>query len=553
MAKPTRYSQDMIDEYFSKGLWTEETTSDLWDRNAKLYPEKEAFIDSEKRLTWSQLKFLSDRLAHGILDLGFKRDELIFVLLPNWVESYIMRCACEKAGVLCGTALMTLREREIEDILKSFDALGVAIPLEFRRFNYYNAINEMWPRLPRLRSIFVMGEKIPPGTLSIENMMRQPLEERYSTDRFQERKYKPAEVQTIAFTSGTTGTPKGAEHVLAARMALGRAYGEKPKINEHDIVLNIIGPVAGLSAAFCYNGSATLVGAKVVLSDIWSPDETLRLIQEERVTILLAVPAQLAQIVRQPDITEYDLRSLRCICTSTAPLPYTLARDLEETLNVPVLNIYGQVDGGIISAVSIDDPPEVRRTTVGRPHWNTVIALVDDEGTEVPLGEAGEIVYTGPTTSSGYFKDREGTLRVWGTLGRDGRCRSGDLAQVDRDGYLTLVGRKKDIINRGGQNIYPAEIEGLLLTHAKLKNAAIVPMPDPVMGERACAYVTLAPGEHFTFEEMVSFLRDKKIAPYKLPERLEIRDELPLTDNQKIAKGPLREDIIQRLKSEGKL
>ena len=553
MAKPTRYTQDMIDEYFSKGLWTEETTSDLWDHNAKLHPDKEALVDSEKRLTWSQLKLISDRLAHGMLDLGLKRDEFIFILLPNWVESYIMRCACEKAGVLCGTALMTLREKEIEYILKSFDAVGIAIPLEFRRFHYFKAIDEMQPRLPKLRFIFVTGEKIPPGTLSLENMMQQPLEDRYSTDRFQERKYKPAEVQTIAFTSGTTGAPKGAEHVLAARMALGKAYGEKPKIHEHDIVLNIIGPVAGLSAAFCYNGSATLVGAKVVLSDIWSPDKTLRLIQGERVTILLAVPAQLAQIVRQPEIAEYDLSSLRCICTSTAPLPYTLARDLEETFKVPVLNIYGQVDGGIISGVSIDDPPEVRRTTVGKPHRDVIIALVDDEGNEVSLGEAGEIVYTGPTTSSGYFKDLEGTLNVWGTLGGDGRCRSGDLAQVDKDGYLTLVGRKKDMINRGGQNIYPAEIEGLLLTHPKLKGVAIVPMPDPIMGERACAYVTLVPGEQFTFEEMVSFLRGKKIAPYKLPERLEIRDELPLTDNQKISKGPLREDIIQRLKSEGKL
>jgi non-ribosomal peptide synthetase component E (peptide arylation enzyme) len=553
MAKPTRYTQDMIDEYFAKGFWTEETTSDLWERHAKLHPDKEAFVDAEKRLTWYQLKLLSDRLAHGILDLGFKREEFIFILLPNWVESYIMRCACEKAGVLCGTALMTLREKEIEYILKSFDAVGLAIPLEFRRFNYFNAIDEMRPRLPKLRFMFVIGEKIPPRTLSIENMMQQPLEDKYSTDRFQERKYKPAEVQTIAFTSGTTGTPKGAEHVLAARMALGKAYGEKPKIHEHDIVLNIIGPVAGLSAAFCYNGSATLVGAKVVLLDIWSPDKTLRLIQDERVTILLAVPAQLAQIVREPDIAGYDLSSLRCICTSTAPLPYALARDLEETFKVPVLNIYGQVDGGIISGVSIDDPPEVRRTTVGKPHRNTVIALVDDEGNEVATGEAGEIVYTGPTTSSGYFKDLETTLNVWGTLGGDGLCRSGDLAKVDKEGYLTLVGRKKDIINRGGQNIYPAEIEGLLLTHPKLKSVAIVPMPDPIMGERACAYVTLATGEQFTFEEMVSFLRSKKIAPYKLPERLEIRDELPLTDNQKISKGPLREDIIQRLKSEGKL
>jgi non-ribosomal peptide synthetase component E (peptide arylation enzyme) len=543
----------MIDEYFSKGLWTKDTTSDLWDRNAKLYPDKEALVDSKKRLTWSQLKLLSDRLGHGLLDLRLHRDEFIFLLLPNCVESYIMRCACEKAGILCGTALMTIRELEIEYILRSFDAVGIAIPLEFRKFNYSDALNEMRPRLPKLKHVFVIGEKIPPRVLSIENMIQQSLEDQYSTTRFQNTKYKPAEVQIVACTSGTTGAPKGAEHVVAARMALARAYGEKPKINEDDIVLNIISPVAGLSAAFCYNGSAALVGAKVVLLDIWSPDKTLELIEKERVTILLAVPAQLAQIVRHPGIGDYDLSFLRSICTSTAPLPYTLARDLEETFKVPVLNIYGQVDGGIISGVSIDDPPEIRRRTVGNPHRDNIFSLVDDEGNDVPVGDVGEIIYTGPTTSSGYYRDLDATLKVWGTLGKDGRCRSGDLARSNKRGYLTLVGRKKDIINRGGQNIYPSEIEGLLLMHPKVKSVAIVPMPDPIMGEKACAYVAPTPGERFTFEEMISFLKGKKIAPYKLPERLEIRDELPLKGRQKIAKAPLCEDIIHKLKEEGTL
>jgi non-ribosomal peptide synthetase component E (peptide arylation enzyme) len=543
----------MIDEYFSKGLWTKDTTSDLWDRNAKLYPDKEALVDSKKRLTWSQLKLLSDRLGHGLLDLRLHRDEFIFLLLPNCVESYIMRCACEKAGILCGTALMTIRELEIEYILRSFDAVGIAIPLEFRKFNYSDALNEMRPRLPKLKHVFVIGEKIPPRVLSIENMIQQSLEDQYSTTRFQSTKYKPAEVQIIACTSGTTGAPKGAEHVVAARMALARAYGEKPKINEDDIVLNIISPVAGLSAAFCYNGSAALVGAKVVLLDIWGPDKTLELIEKERVTILLAVPAQLAQIVRHPGIGDYDLSFLRSICTSTAPLPYTLARDLEETFKVPVLNIYGQVDGGIISGVSIDDPPEIRRRTVGNPHRDNIFSLVDDEGNDVPVGDVGEIIYTGPTTSSGYYRDLDATLKVWGTLGKDGRCRSGDLARSNKRGYLTLVGRKKDIINRGGQNIYPSEIEGLLLMHPKVKSVAIVPMPDPIMGEKACAYVAPTPGERFTFEEMISFLKGKKIAPYKLPERLEIRDELPLKGRQKIAKAPLCEDIIHKLKEEGTL
>jgi len=553
MVKPTRFTKEMFDEYFSKGLWTMDRTTDLWERNAKQYPDKEAFVDYKRRLTWSQLKLMSDRLALGLKELGLRRDDLIFILLPNCVESFIMRVACEKTGILCGTALMTIREMEIENIMKSFDVVGIAFPLEFRGFNYFSAIRKMRPNLPKLKHIFVMGEEIPQGTLSIEKMMQQPLEKNYPHNWFQETKIKATEISIIGFTSGTTGMPKGAEHVQCARMAMARGYGEGLRINENDIVLNIISPVGGLTSAFCYTGSATLVAAKVVLLDIWSPEKTFELIEKEKVTILLAVPAQLAQIVRHPKIGAYDLSSLRCICTSTAPLTYTLARDLEKTFKIPALNFYGQFDGGLISNTSIDDPPEVRRRTVGKPLKNNIIRLVDEEGKEVKLGEVGEVIYIGPSASSGYYKDIEATLRVWGKLGKDGYCRSGDLAKFDEEGNLILVGRKKDVIIRGGQNIYPAEIEGLLLTHPKIESAAIVPMPDPIMGEKACAFVSIKPGEQFTFEEMLSYLKSMRIANYKLPERLEIRDELPLKGHQKINKTSLCEDIIKKLKEEGKL
>jgi non-ribosomal peptide synthetase component E (peptide arylation enzyme) len=346
--------------------------------------------------------------------------------------------------------------------------------------------------------------------------------------------------------------PKGSEHAQCGRMAMARGYGEGPKINEKDIVLNIISPVGGLSSAFCYNGSTALVAAKVVLLDVWSPEKTFELIEKERVTILLAVPAQLARIVLSQEISQYDLSALRCICTSTAPLSYALARDIEETFKVPVVNFYGQFDAGSISAVSIDDPPEVRRGTVGKPLRDTMISLVDDEGNEVPPGGEGEVIYTGPSASGGYYRDLETTLKVWGALGKEGRCRSGDLARFDKEGHLVLVGRKKEVIIRGGQNVYPAEIEGLLLTHPKVSSVAIVSMPDPIMGEKACAYVALKPGEQLTFDEMISFLKKGKIANYKLPERLEVRDELPLKGHQKVAKGPLREDLLRKLEEEGK-
>lgn len=553
MVRPTRFTEAMFQEYISKGMWTDETTPKIWERNAKRYAEKEAFVDRGRRLTWPQIKIMSDRLAFNLIDLGLKRDDFVYLLLPNWVESYIFRCAAEKAGILVGTSLMTVGEADVGFILKSFDASGIVIPLEFRKKNYLDSIHEMRPGFPKLRHIFVPGENVPTEALSLEKLMMEPVDADSSAEYFQENCYGPTDVSVIGFTSGTTGTPKGAEHIIASRIAMAKGYGEGPQIRETDVVLNIISPVAGLSSAFCYNGTASLVGAKVVLSDIWSPESTFEMIEYEKVTVLLAVPAQLAQILRHPERENHDLGSLRCIVTSTAPLSRALARDLEETFKVPVCNLYGQIDGGFISCPSVDDPPEVRQRTVGIPHQYTTVRIIDDDGNDVPRGEEGELVYSGPSTTGGYFKNMPETLRAWGTLGPGGMRRSGDLVQMDKDGRLILLGRKDDMIIRGGSNIYPAELESLLITHPKIEAAAVVPMPDPVMGETVCAYVKVSPGEELAFEEMIAFLKSKKIATYKLPERLEVRESLPLKGAQKIGKASLKKEIIEILKQEGRL
>ena len=555
MVRPTRFTEAMFQEYISKGMWTDETTPKIWERNVKLFPEKEAFVDRGRRLTWSHIKTMSDRLAVNLIDLGLKRDDFVYLLLPNWVESYIFRCAAEKAGILVGTSLMTVGEADIGFILKTFDAAGIVIPLEFRKKNYLDLIRDMLirPGYPKLRHVFIPGENVPPEALSLEQLMMEPANADYGAEYFQGTGYGPTDVSVIGFTSGTTGTPKGAEHIIASRIAMAKGYGEGPQIRETDVVLNIISPVAGLSSAFCYNGTASLVGAKVVLSDIWSPERTFELIENENVTILLAVPAQLAQILRHPARESHDLGSLRCIVTSTAPLSRALARDLEDSFKVPVVNLYGQIDGGFISCPSIDDPPEVRQKTVGRPHKYTTVRIIDEAGGDVPPGVEGELVYTGPSCTGGYFKNMQETLKAWGTLGPEGMRRSGDLVEMDENGRLVLLGRKDDMIIRGGSNIYPAELESLLITHPKIKAVAVVPMPDPVMGETVCAYAQVSPGEELTFEEVIAFLKNKKIATYKLPERLEVRESLPLKGAQKIGKASLKKEIVEILKKEGSL
>ena len=550
MVRPIRYTLKMIEEYFAKGYWTEDTTSRLWAQNAKRYPDKEAFVAGEKRLTWSKIKKMSDRVAWGLLETGLKRDELLLVLLGNCFESYLVRVACEKVGILCMTALMTVRESEIEYILRNFSAVGAIIPKKFRNFDYYKVVSEIQTKLPGFKYIFLTGDEEVLGTVSIEKLMNQTLEEKYGTDDFRHTEITATEISVIACTSGTTGAPKGVEHAQCARIAVARCYRDQVELIGEDVVLNIVSGVAGLGAGFNYNGAAALVAAKTVLLDIWNVKDTLQLVEKENVTVLVAVPAQIAQIVKAPNLDRYDLSSLRCISTGTAPLPSGLATEVEEKMKIPILNTYGQLDGGVATYTSIDDPPEVRRRTVGKPAKGMVIKFFDEEGQEA---SSGEVVYSGPTTSGGYYKDVEATLNAWESLGLEGRFKSGDLGRFDDLGNLVLMGRKKDIIIRGGQNIYPVEVEGLLLTHPKIKSVAIVAMPDPIMGEKACAYVALNPGDQFTFEEMNSFLKGKKIAPYKIPERLEVREELPLRGYQKVAKIELQKDIIQKLQAEGKI
>jgi len=548
MAKVTRYTKDMVDEYISKGYWTGETTAELWDRNAGLFGNEEALVDSRKRLTWSQIKQRSDSMATNLLDTGFQRDELIFLLVPNCVESYIVRLACEKAGVLCFTALTGIRELEIEYILKNYGIKGIVVQSQFRSFDYNRAISGMMSGLPDLKYIFSIGDNIPENTISIEEICSKPVG---NLNRLEETSFKMDEVAIIALTSGTTGMPKVAEHPAGSRIALGDSYHKKLDLKKDDIILNVINAVAGLGAPICY--SSVRPGAKTVMMEIWNAKEALKVIEKERPTVLLTTPAQLAMLLQEHDFDKYDTSSFRVVYCGTSPLSYEIAKAGEVKLKIPVLNAYGSFDGGGISGTSVYDKEETRLHTAGQPHYGNEVIIIDEQDNEVARGEEGELTFRGPCTCSGYYKDMERTKEMWGTLGKDGWFHTGDLAKLDGENNIILTGRKKEIIIRGGQNIYPSEIEGLLFMHPKVKHVAVVPMPDPIMGEKACAFVTTKDNEEVTFEEMIAFLMEKKIAKYKLPERLEIRESLPLRDEQKVAKNGLIEEIKGILAAEGKI
>lgn len=543
MAPPTRLTEKTIGEYIRRGFWRPNTLADHWERNAAARAHDTAVTDGSTSVSWSEAKLWTDRVALAFVDLGLKRDDLIVLQMPNCVELPLLRVACEKAGVLCLPVPRTLRHHEMRYCLQFTGAKAVVIPRCYRDFDYFGMIQELKPAVSQLEHVVVSGLDVPAGGVSLLEMARYAWEEESDLSVLVTRRYRASEVSLINATTGSTGLPKLAEYTAAARLLYGLSYIEALRLGPSDAIA-ALSPASGGPNIPVYF-TAPQVGAKVVLLPHFEAGAALELIGQEKVTLACLVPAQLAHIVRYPHLGRYDLSSVRFWLSVGAPLPASLAKEAEEKLGAIVLNTYGAVDWGGVVFTSPDDSRESRYATVGKPRVGTEVRLVDEHGKVVPNGETGELQGRGPTCSTGFYRDPEATKRGWTP---DGWFPLGDLGRWDGAENLILAGRKNDLIIRGGQNIQPGEIEDHLLAHPKVKQVAIIGMPDSILGERVCAYVVPRSDGGPSLEEITSFLRLKKIAPYKLPERLEIVESLPMVSDAKVDKRVLAIDIAEKLK-----
>lgn len=551
MAKLIVHTPEMVAKYLAKGYFDRLTLTDAWNRNAQRFPDKEGLVDpfQGKRYTWRQLKQLTDRLALNLIELGIKRDEVLASQLPNCVEHIIGHYAGDKAGILFLGLRPALRESEMEHILKLSEAAAVVIPWKFRDFDHFAMIQELRLRLPKLRHVIVVGEQTPPGALSFEDLMNRPSKKRYPADYLEKTKIRIDELADLMTTTGTTGMPKIAAHSGANISFLGKIGADRFKVTSDEVILSLVPYWSGINVI--HAAAAARVGAKsVVIERFAEAEEIFKAIEMERVTTTISTPTVYYRMVEHPDINRYDLSSLRIAFSAGASLSIDLARKVEEKFKCKVAGAYGIIDGGFFSMHYIDDPVEIRLGTVGKIVDGLEVKLLDDGGKELPPQEVGEVVGRGAGIYEGYYNDPE---RVRGAFDKDGFFHTGDLGRLDDSGNIILVGRKKDVYKRGGQNVYPLEIESLLLTHPNVSNVAVVTMPDPEMGEKGCAFVIPKAGKQFSFNDMVSFLRSKKIASYKLPERLEIINEFPLAGESKVNKRELQEMLLRKLKVEGKL
>ncbi|NPA24453.1 MAG: AMP-binding protein [Deltaproteobacteria bacterium] len=543
-----RYTDEMISEFLQDGYWTEETFYDFWEKNALNLGDQEALVDSKYRITWGAALPLVNSIAAHLINRGVPQHARIIIQVPNTAFGFLARIAAERAGLVALVAYPYLREKELDYMLERTQAEAVVCPFEYRGFNYLKMFRGLNEKHKCIKHFYLLDEELPEGLGDdVYSLIRAAREEPVLADEdYRARRFDPCRnVCLLTSTTGTTGIPKLVEWPIASRLCTSKARVDLWDLTSDDVTFAIAPHAGGAGGTLTYF-AAPLVGAKVVLLEDFDPELALKTIQDEQCTAIGVVPTHLVRMLEK-DVESYDLSSLRFIRSAGGYLSPQLAEEAEGRLGGAITSDLGTQDVGSVSGCKVTDPVDLRRRTVGRPLPGNVVRLLDDDGNEVPDGEAGALWFRGPHAPAGYFRDLETTLTVFR---EDGWTTTGDLVKYDR-GCLWIMGRKKDMIIRGGQNIYPAEIEGLLNEHPSVANVAVVAMPDPEFGEKACAFAILKKGCSLSFQEMVDFLKDKQIARYKLPERLEIIDAFPTVgDSGKVNKNTLKEMIAEKLKNE---
>jgi fatty-acyl-CoA synthase len=514
------------------------TAGAVLERAARRWPDKEAVVLDDRRLTYAQLNGMANRLANGLTRLGVTRQDRVAVMLPNWPEFICAYYALAKMGVVIVPMNTRFRRREIEHIVNETEASVLIIPDTFLGFDYVSLLSELWPQLPSLRHILVVGSELGPGMRAFAEVMAGA-DEGWPTDLAAGPTVE--DVLAIGFTSGTTGRSKGAIIPHKVPFITASTYNQVMGVTEDDTILVTLAasqiPVFG---GFVL--APALAGMRLVLLPRFKAEDALQLVEKENVTYLIGVPTMWIQELAQLDSTGSDLSSLRLGFVAGAPCPPEVAQAVEKRMHCKLHIAFGMTEtAGYGSMTCVADPPEKRMRTTGRLLPGMEARIVDPDHNPLPAGQAGEIALRGQALLRGYYKQPEATAQA---IDEEGWFYTGDIAVLDEQGYLQIVGRRTDMILRGGYNVYAAEVESCLLSHPDITNAAVIGMPDPVLGETVHAYVIRRDGASLTDKQAIDFCR-REIANYKVPDEIVFVPELPLSSLGKIQKYILREQAFR--------
>jgi 2,3-dihydroxybenzoate-AMP ligase len=535
--------------YRARGYWAGIALGDAFDRSVAANAERTAVVDGERRLTYRDLGALVDRFALHLAERGVAGGARAIFQLPNVLEFVVAYFACLKVGAIPVACLPAHRHAEIGYLARFTEATAWLLPSELRGFDYVGMAAELRETLPSLREVLVLGDRVERGMTRIGDLLADPIEDRRAPASLAALRPRPEGPAVFQLSGGTTGLPKVIPRThddyhynsLAAAAVTGFT---------RDTVFLVAVPIAHNFPLACPGiQGALLLGGTVVLAPAPDPATVFGLVERERITWIPAVPATVIGWLNDPAIGHTDLRSVQRLYVGGSRLNPEPARRARGVFGRAIGQVFGMAEG-LLCYTRPDDPEDVVVETQGRPASPAdEIRIVDDDGKPVEAGAVGELTCRGPYTIRGYYRAAEHNASAFTP---DGFYRTGDMVRLHPSGNIVVEGRKKDLINRGGEKISAEEIENLIIGHPAVLNVAVVAIPDPVLGERACACVIPRSGETLTLAELNRFLLDdKRIAKFKLPERLELRDRFPTTAVGKVSKKELRDELRRALDTEG--
>jgi 2,3-dihydroxybenzoate-AMP ligase len=538
----TPFPAEAAARYRKLGYWQDKSLAEEFRAVFQKFDRRTAIIDRDRRITYSELDSLSDNLALNLLAAGLKPLDRVVLQLPNVAEFVILYFALQKIGAIPIAALASHRFAEISQFVELSGAVACVVPGPTRDFSFSGMVSRILKDSPTLRFGIVLGEA-PDGFLSLAEMISRPatLPRSVLTDIA----IDPTDPAIFQLSGGTTGIPK-----LIPRTHNDYAYNSRAAAAvceiDGDSVLLLVLPIAHNLPLACPGIQGFLFhGAKVVVSTSTKPEDMCALIQQHSVTHLKVVPSLLIRFLNSPALAHHNLSSMKVIQSGgqcLQPETRLLAKKLIPSAFVQ--ENFGMSEG-VLMFVRKEDPEDVRLGTVGSPvSPDDEVRLLDENEQEVPFGETGELCCRGPYTLHGYFGVPEYNKQAFTA---DGFYKSGDLMRQHPSGNYIVEGRKKDLINRGGEKISAEEVENLILSHPAVKNVACVPVADPALGERMCACIILRDGTGLEFDELKDFLLAKEIAKFKLPERLEIFPDFPLSTFGKVSKQRLSEVVSSKM------
>jgi acyl-CoA synthetase (AMP-forming)/AMP-acid ligase II len=484
------------------------TTAELLRDAAAAHPDREAYVHGEKRVSYAWLDRAADGFAATLLDAGVAPGDVVCLLLPSSIKFATCYLGALRAGAITSALNLRLGPSEKASILE---------------------------RTTPVVTIVGDGVELPNGVEAGRTLHVSELGHAFSTDPASSL---PKPVATdpacVVWTSGTTGQPKGAVYDHEAMAAISRNIGELTHPGDRRLVALPFAHVGYMTRMWDELANGTTL---VLVGEPWSAEETLRLIRDEGVTMGTGVPTQWSLVLAHPDVERTDFSRLRVAALGGAAIAPELVRQMRKVLECPVITRYTSTEAGVCTSTLVGDDDEVVATTVGQPAPEVDLRIVDTAGGDaLPAGEIGEVCCRSPAMMRGYWGDPARTAEV---IDADGWLHTGDLGVVGTDGNLRIVGRLKEMYIRGGYNVYPVEVEAALAEHPSVARAAVVGVPDPVLGEIGVAFVVPAPGAPPpTRDGLRAWCRDR-LADYKAPDRVEQVDELPLTSMHKVDKRAL--------------